>query len=194
MKDLNLAKPTKVCNIFLLYGPKVLVTCHLFHPDLWICSSTGTLTSDLPTVTVDSRVISCLGLVGSHLHGMQEKCPEPHQSFCQPREVIDWVHITLWTLQRASSAKPYRSATLYIIVPDAPWSGTVCCPTSSIRVHRWGSMGSIPVVMTGEMLKDHPMWYSNIVIKRVRGIYGIWCLLFQQGEKVKNTVIMELSS
>jgi len=131
---------------------------------------------------VDSLVISYFSLVDSYLHGMQEKCPGPHQSFYQPREVIDWVHITLWILQRASSAKPYRSATLYIIVLDAPWSGTVCCPTSSIDVHRWGyflSIGSIPVVMTGEMLKDHPMWYSNIVIKRVRGIYymvhGAFC-------------------
>lgn len=77
-------------------------------------------------------------VVEPHLRGVQEKWPGPHQSVCQPREVIDWVHITLWTLQRASAAKPYRSATLYIIVPDAPWSGTVCCPASSIRAPQFG--------------------------------------------------------
>lgn len=152
--------------------------------DLWICSSTGTLTSDQPLVMVDSHVISCLGLVGSYLHGMQEKNPRPHQSVCQPREVIDWVHITLWTLQRASAAKPYRSATLYIIVPDAPWSGTVCCPASSIRAAqfglflKWDQFLSLWLGKCWRITQILLLTESDDLLRAI-GIYGTLCSLWK---------------
>lgn len=135
--------------------------------------------------------LSFCAVVGPHLHAVQEKQLEPHQSVCQLREFIDWVHITLWTLQRASAAKPYRSATLYIIVPDAPWSGTVCCPASSIRApqfrlllmhgtnscpYDWGNAKGSPNVIL-----RYRYYLSQMICWRAIEIYGA-CRSSRRGE------------
>ncbi len=111
--------------------------------------------------------LSFFVVVEPHLRGVQEKWPGPHQSVChQERLLIEYTshyghckeqalpsHIDrpLWTL----------SCLMHLEV------GQFAVPHHQYALHSLGyflSMGSIPVIMTGEMLKDHPMWYSDIVI------------------------------
>lgn len=187
----------KAWNIYLLYGPKVLITCHLFHPALWICSSTGTLTSVQPPVTRDSHVISCLfSLWLSLTCAACKKNDLGHTSLSvnQERLLIEYTsHCGHCKEQALPSHIDRPLCTLSCLMHLEV--GQFAVPHHQYALHSLGyflSMGSIPVIMTGEILKDHPMWYSDMLLlpesdDLLKSNRNIWCFPFQ----VKDTVLVE---